>query len=308
MDLSRKLNKATDENLKMKTVNNTLTKEVSTYKQMILTKDKALEESQINYTKCAKELNRLRTEFRQLEEQTLQLKMEMESCANTKDKEKIQIKELSAEIMNLVNKHKKADEDKLSFLHSVYQRLLAGLTVLFFFYPLLSVLQLMDHPQYLYNIDCSFFISIILIAISISIILIVPFFSRDRKIISFLYIISFLHFNNIDHFFSLFLIDRSFSSFISIILIISLYFLILISLFHNIDCPFFIFYNIDFFISINRSSLSSFPLIALLHFHNIDRRSLHFYNIDHPFFISIILIALLHFFISIILIILSLFL
>lgn len=126
MDLSRKLNKATDENLKMKTVNNTLTKEVSTYKQMILTKDKALEESQINYTKCAKELNRLRTEFRQLEEQTLQLKMEMESCANTKDKEKIQIKELSAEIMNLVNKHRKADEDKLSFLHSVYQRLLAG--------------------------------------------------------------------------------------------------------------------------------------------------------------------------------------
>lgn len=126
MDLSHKLNKAAEDNLKMKTLNNTLKEEISSYKQMVQVKDQTLEESQTNYTKCAKELNRLRTEFRQLEEQTLMLKLQMESSANTKDTEKNKIKELSAEMVKLIAKNKKDDEDKLSFLHSVYQRLLAG--------------------------------------------------------------------------------------------------------------------------------------------------------------------------------------
>ncbi|XP_036354707.1 coiled-coil domain-containing protein 171 isoform X3 [Octopus sinensis] len=120
-----KVDKAAEENIKQKSLVNSLSKEIATFKELLITKDRTIEDSQTNYTQCAKELCRLRSKFKQLEEETLQLKIEVESGVSLKKNDKVRIEELTKEIMNLKVKHKKEMEENLAYLHSVYQRLLA---------------------------------------------------------------------------------------------------------------------------------------------------------------------------------------
>lgn len=55
-------------------------------------------DSQTNYTQCAKELCRLKSKFKQLEEETLQLKIEVESGVSLKENDKARIEELTKEV------------------------------------------------------------------------------------------------------------------------------------------------------------------------------------------------------------------
>ncbi|XP_067665057.1 coiled-coil domain-containing protein 171-like [Haliotis asinina] len=103
-----------------------LAKEVDTYRDMVQAKDKALEDAQKNYTRTAKELSRVRAEAGELEGVLTRTKLDLQSTSNHQDKDRTRIQGLSEEIMKLVKRHRAEDEEKLAFLHGLYQRLLAG--------------------------------------------------------------------------------------------------------------------------------------------------------------------------------------
>ncbi|CAC5379399.1 unnamed protein product [Mytilus coruscus] len=173
-EYKRRLETTSDELVRMRKLCESLGKEVDQCKEMIWAKDKSLEDAQKNYTRTAKELNRVRSEYGELESTLTKMKIDLHSTASnqTKDRKRvhelseevglyhctvlIQIKErkrvhelseevglyhctvlnqtkdrkrvheLSEEIMKLVKRQKNNDEEKLAFLHGMYQRLLAG--------------------------------------------------------------------------------------------------------------------------------------------------------------------------------------
>ncbi|KAL4227318.1 hypothetical protein ACF0H5_012763 [Mactra antiquata] len=125
-DYRKRLDNTSEELTKMKKSSGALNKEIDQCKEMIWAKDKALEDAQKSYTRTAKELNRVRSEYGELETLLTRLKVDMQSTATNQSKDRTRIQELSEEIMKLVKKHKNDEEEKLAFLHGLYQRLLSG--------------------------------------------------------------------------------------------------------------------------------------------------------------------------------------
>ncbi|XP_053405701.1 coiled-coil domain-containing protein 171-like isoform X2 [Mercenaria mercenaria] len=125
-DYRKRLDNTSEELTKMKKSSTALNKEIEQCKEMIWAKDKALEDAQKSYTRTAKELNRVRSEYGELETLLTRLKVDMQSTATNQSKDRTRIQELSEEIMKLVKKHKNDEEEKLAFLHGLYQRLLSG--------------------------------------------------------------------------------------------------------------------------------------------------------------------------------------
>lgn len=85
----------------MKKSSASLTKEVEQCKEMIWAKDKALEDAQKGYTRTAKELNRVRSEYGELETLLTRLKVDMQSTATNQSKDRNRIQELSEEVYNM---------------------------------------------------------------------------------------------------------------------------------------------------------------------------------------------------------------
>lgn len=125
-EYKRRLESTSDELIRMKKLSETLGKEVDQCKEMIWAKDKALEDAQKNYTRTAKELNRVRSDYGELESTLTKMKIDLHSTASNQTKDRKRVHELSEEIMKLVKRQKNNDEEKLAFLHGMYQRLLAG--------------------------------------------------------------------------------------------------------------------------------------------------------------------------------------
>lgn len=82
----------------MKKSSSGLTKEIEQCKEMIWAKDKALEDAQKSYTRTAKELNRVRSEYGELETLLTRLKVDMQSTATNQSKDRTRIQELSEEV------------------------------------------------------------------------------------------------------------------------------------------------------------------------------------------------------------------
>ncbi|XP_048259658.1 coiled-coil domain-containing protein 171-like isoform X3 [Haliotis rufescens] len=146
-DSKTKLDTTCEELSKCKKTGDKLSKEVDTYRDMVQAKDKALEDAQKNYTRTAKELSRVRAESSELEGILTRTKIDLHSTNSNQDKDRTRIQGLSEEIMKLVKRHRAEDEvcegegefmalppswtpplqqEKLAFLHGLYQRLLAG--------------------------------------------------------------------------------------------------------------------------------------------------------------------------------------
>jgi len=85
----------------MKKSSTSLNKEVDQCKEMIWAKDKALEDAQKSYTRTAKELNRVRSEYGELETLLTRLKVDMQSTATHQSKDRTRIQELSEEVRHL---------------------------------------------------------------------------------------------------------------------------------------------------------------------------------------------------------------
>uniref|UniRef100_K1QJZ5 Uncharacterized protein C9orf93 n=1 Tax=Magallana gigas TaxID=29159 RepID=K1QJZ5_MAGGI len=125
-EYKKRLDDTTEELGKMKKSSDALNKEIDQCKEMIWAKDKALEDAQKNYTRTAKELNRVRSEYSEMENGMAKMRITLQSSSSNSTKDRRRVQELSEEIMKLVKRHKADDEEKLAFLHGMYQRLLAG--------------------------------------------------------------------------------------------------------------------------------------------------------------------------------------
>ncbi|KAL5005297.1 hypothetical protein ScPMuIL_018753 [Solemya velum] len=112
-EYKKKLDSSSEECSKMKKMSKNLSQEIDQCKELIWSKDKALEETQRNYTRTAKELNRVRSDYGELESVISKLKVDIQSSSTVQNKDRTRIQELS-------------EEEKLAFLHGLYQRLLAG--------------------------------------------------------------------------------------------------------------------------------------------------------------------------------------
>ncbi|XP_025077162.1 coiled-coil domain-containing protein 171-like isoform X2 [Pomacea canaliculata] len=126
----RKLDTTAEELSKSRKLCEKLTKEADTFREMIKTKDKSLEDTHKNYTRTAKELNKTRASYNELEAMVSKLRSSLETTSTSHGKDRNRIQELSEEIMKLVKRHKQDNEDKVACLHGLYQRLTAARVLL----------------------------------------------------------------------------------------------------------------------------------------------------------------------------------
>ncbi|KAK3801916.1 hypothetical protein RRG08_028383 [Elysia crispata] len=124
--VKRRLDTQSDELIKSKKASDRLSRELDSCKDMIKAKDKTIEDTHSKYTKAAKDLNKSRANYSELESTIGKLKTSLQVNANNQDKDRTRIQELSEEIMKLVKRHRVEEEERIAFLHGLYQRLLSS--------------------------------------------------------------------------------------------------------------------------------------------------------------------------------------
>ncbi|KAF1546058.1 hypothetical protein FQV10_0014137, partial [Eudyptes schlegeli] len=102
------------------------TKELEISKEKMCALSQDLKEAQDNLADANKELNHLHTKCADRETLIETLKMELQNVRQCWEKEKIRATESENEIQKLTRAYQKDMEEKLTFLHSLYQRLVAG--------------------------------------------------------------------------------------------------------------------------------------------------------------------------------------
>ncbi|KAM7166078.1 coiled-coil domain-containing protein 171 isoform 3-T4 [Macrochelys suwanniensis] len=125
-DYQNKLEDASNELKKMKASCEKMTKEIDSSKHKIRTQSQGLKEAQDNLADANEELNHLRTKCADREALTGTLKMELQNVLHCWEKEKVRATESENEIQKLTRAYQKDTEEKLTFLHTLYQHLVAG--------------------------------------------------------------------------------------------------------------------------------------------------------------------------------------
>ncbi|KAM9587694.1 coiled-coil domain-containing protein 171 isoform 1-T2 [Morphnus guianensis] len=121
-----KLEDMSNELGKMRPLCEKMTKELEISKEKMFALSQDLKEAQDNLADANKELNHLHTECAYRETLMGTLKMELQNVRQCWEKEKVHATESENEIQKLTRAYQKDMEDKLTFLHSLYQRLVAG--------------------------------------------------------------------------------------------------------------------------------------------------------------------------------------
>ncbi|NXL83137.1 CC171 protein, partial [Alectura lathami] len=121
-----KLEDTSNELEKMNTLCENTTKELETSKEKIYTLSQDLKEVQDNLADANKELSRLHTKCADRETLIGTLKMELQNVQQCWEEEKVRATEFENEIQKLTRAYQKDMEEKLTFLHGLYQRLVAG--------------------------------------------------------------------------------------------------------------------------------------------------------------------------------------
>ncbi|XP_075267051.1 coiled-coil domain-containing protein 171 isoform X3 [Opisthocomus hoazin] len=121
-----KLEDMSNELGKMKALCEKMTKELEISKEKMSALSEDLKEAQDNVADANKELNHLHTKCADKESSIGTLKMELQNVRQCWEKEKVRATESENEIQKLTRAYQKDMEEKLTFLHSLYQRLVAG--------------------------------------------------------------------------------------------------------------------------------------------------------------------------------------
>ncbi|XP_074022212.1 coiled-coil domain-containing protein 171 [Numenius arquata] len=121
-----KLEDTSNELGKMKSLCEKITKELEVSKKKMCALSQDVKEAQNNLTDANKELNHLHTKCADRETLIGTLKMELQNARQCWEKEKVRATESENEIQKLTRAYQKDVEEKLTFLHSLYQRLVAG--------------------------------------------------------------------------------------------------------------------------------------------------------------------------------------
>ncbi|XP_050400373.1 coiled-coil domain-containing protein 171 isoform X2 [Patella vulgata] len=125
-EYKKKTENTAEELSKCKKISEKQLKELENTKEMVMVKDKSLEDTQKKYTRTAKELNRVRSDYGELEGLLARMQVDLQTTSSYSDRDRTRIQELSGEIMKLVSKQKEEEEDRINFLHGLYQQLLSG--------------------------------------------------------------------------------------------------------------------------------------------------------------------------------------
>ncbi|KFO08621.1 Coiled-coil domain-containing protein 171, partial [Balearica regulorum gibbericeps] len=121
-----KLEDMSNELGKMKALCEKMTKELEISKEKMCVLNQDLKEAQDNLADANEELNHLHTKCAEGETLIGTLQMELQNLRQCWEKEKVRATESEKEIQKLTRAYQKDMEEKLTFLHSLYQRLVAG--------------------------------------------------------------------------------------------------------------------------------------------------------------------------------------
>ncbi|KAM9167380.1 LOW QUALITY PROTEIN: coiled-coil domain-containing protein 171 [Mergus octosetaceus] len=121
-----KLEDTSNELGKMTALCEKMTKELEISKEKMYALSQDLKEAQDNLDDANKELNHLHTKCADKEILIGALKMELQNVQQCWEKEKVCATESENEIQKLTRAYQKDMEEKLTFLHGLYQRLVAG--------------------------------------------------------------------------------------------------------------------------------------------------------------------------------------
>ncbi|XP_071586315.1 coiled-coil domain-containing protein 171 isoform X1 [Heliangelus exortis] len=121
-----KLEDTSNELGKMKALCAKLKKELEISKEKLCTSSQDLKEAQDNLADANKELNHLHTKCVERETLIGTLRMELQNVQQCWEKEKVRATEFENEIQKLTMAYQEDMEEKLTFLHGLYQHLVAG--------------------------------------------------------------------------------------------------------------------------------------------------------------------------------------
>ncbi|XP_053910443.1 coiled-coil domain-containing protein 171 isoform X3 [Cuculus canorus] len=121
-----KLEDTSNELGKMQALCEKMTKELEITKEKMCAFSQDLKQAQDNLADTKKELNHLHTQCAGRETLIGTLKMELQNVRQCWEKEKVHATESEKEIQKLTRAYQKDMEEKLTFLHSLYQHLVAG--------------------------------------------------------------------------------------------------------------------------------------------------------------------------------------
>ncbi|RXN00717.1 Coiled-coil domain-containing protein 171 [Acipenser ruthenus] len=103
-----------------------MTKECQLKEETIQAQNKEIEEAQQNLSDASNELSELRSECADREALVGKAEMELQNMRHHWETEKMHAMEAENEIQKLTQVHQKDSEEKLTFLHNLYQHLVAG--------------------------------------------------------------------------------------------------------------------------------------------------------------------------------------
>ncbi|KAM4710391.1 coiled-coil domain-containing protein 171 [Discoglossus pictus] len=103
-----------------------MSEELESSKQKTQSLCNNLENTQSDLGEVRKELNHLRSKYAEKESQIGTIQKDLEKTQHGWEKEKLRVTEAENEIQKLTRTYQKDTEEKLTFLHNLYQRLVAG--------------------------------------------------------------------------------------------------------------------------------------------------------------------------------------
>uniref|UniRef100_A0ABM5FRY9 Coiled-coil domain-containing protein 171 isoform X1 n=2 Tax=Pogona vitticeps TaxID=103695 RepID=A0ABM5FRY9_9SAUR len=125
-DYQNKLEDASNELKKMKILSEKMAKELESSQHQLRSQNQELKEAQNKLGDANKELNHLQAKCADQESLIPTLKMELQDVLHCWEKEKGRSKESENDIQKLTQAYEKDTEEKLTFLHTLYQHLVAG--------------------------------------------------------------------------------------------------------------------------------------------------------------------------------------
>ncbi|XP_078386435.1 coiled-coil domain-containing protein 171 isoform X1 [Cetorhinus maximus] len=129
-DYQSRLEDTSNELNKMKDLYEKINEQCVAYKELIWSQNANHEKVHEDLTAANKKLNHWRSECSEKDALIDTMNMELQNVKHNFEREKNSIAEAKNEIQKLTRAHQKDTEEKLTFLHSLYQRLIAGCVVM----------------------------------------------------------------------------------------------------------------------------------------------------------------------------------
>ncbi|XP_054842104.1 coiled-coil domain-containing protein 171 isoform X2 [Eublepharis macularius] len=129
-DYQNKLEDTSNEQKKMMILSERIAKEFDSSKQQLRSQAQELQEAEAKFAEVNKELNHLHAKCADRDSLIGTLKVELQNVLHCWEKEKMRATESENETQRLTQAYQKDVEEKLTFLHTLYQHLVAGCVLL----------------------------------------------------------------------------------------------------------------------------------------------------------------------------------